>query len=53
MTEAVKKRAVKVTPKVLMPDDSKKFLDKIGFNLEWLNDLAKKYKFDSFDYVNK
>ena len=53
MTEAVKKRAVKVTPKVLMPDDSKKFLDKIGFNLEWLDDLAKKYKFDSFDYVNK
>ena len=53
MTKEVKKRAVKVTPKVLMGDESKKYLDKIGFKMEWLDDLAKQYKFDSYDYVGK
>tara|TARA_R110002020_G_scaffold48594_3_gene138389 strand:- start:1198 stop:1521 length:324 start_codon:yes stop_codon:yes gene_type:complete len=53
MTKEVKKRAVKVTPKVLMGNESKKYLDKIGFKMEWLDDLAKQYKFDSYDYVGK
>ena len=53
MTKEVKKRAVKVTPKVLMGDESKKYLDKIGFKMEWLDDLAKQYKFDGYDYVGK
>ena len=41
MTKEVKKRAVKVTPKVLMGNESKKYLDKIGFKMGWLDDLCR------------
>jgi len=53
MTEEIKKRAVKVTPKILVPDSAKKFLKESGFEMSWLEDLAKEYKFDQFDYVQK
>jgi hypothetical protein len=53
MTKEVTKRAVKVTPKVLIGEESKRYLDKIEFQMSWLDDLAKEYKFDSFDYVHK
>jgi len=53
MTKEVKKRVAKATPKILIGDDSKKYLEKIGFKMEWLHDLAKEYKFDGFDYVSK
>jgi hypothetical protein len=33
MTKEVKKRTVKVTPKVLIGDESKKYLDQIGFKM--------------------
>lgn len=53
MTKEVKKRTVKVTPKVLIGDESKKYLDQIGFKMKWLDDLTEEYKFDSYDYVSK
>jgi len=53
MTETIKKRAVKATPKILVPDGAKKFLKESGFKMSWLEDLAKEYQFDSFDYVQK
>ena len=45
-------KEIKVIP-VQIEAESKKHLDAIGFNFEWLQTLGELYKFDSFIYIKK
>ncbi len=55
MTET--KRRKKKTVEKIFPDESATYkpdyLESIGFDYDWLDLLAKEYKFDKFEYVHK
>ena len=53
MTEETKKRGRKAKPKYEVVCDQNAHLDSIGFEMDWLGNLASQYDFDKFEYLHK